>query len=187
MSHTRPYDDQMPEIVRNAAVARRKLPDGVCHPVRLTTRGLKQEEHYEYPWDRMKLGDYFLVPLRGRKTEALAVRFRQMAARKDWELSIVRVEHLGEPHLRVCLTVLDVSQYRGQKSDGRWLDQRKQRYQQNKNKPKCPPKLTIVPKHPLEEIRPEKVEAVAMDATLSSEYDREKIVRERLAALGISR
>lgn len=204
MKYSRPYDRFMSDVVRQSAMLRREAPDGVRHSLRVSTRGPSKEEHYEYPWAKMKLGDYFVVPLRGRRSDALAVRFRQAAAQRDWELAIARVDVDGEPHLRVCLTVVDVSKYKRPaqipQSDGKWLAQRKLRYQRKKaaapssssgrtsdfesgNGGSNPPEGTTIGDNIV--TFPEQ-QSVVEDESLSPNYDRGEVIKRRLAALGIS-
>ena len=192
----RPYDVAMSDELRAAVRERRKHPDGLMHPVKVEMRG--NTEIQAYPWDKMKLGDFFIVPLRGQKPGPLSVRFRQAAARRDWEITIVQVVYGTEPSLRVCLTLLDVSelkkkaqQHHGARgirySDGRWTETRKARYRRTKGQPK----LKVIAAPVVEEpvvvpivTEPEEL-PVEQDATLSPDYDRAQVLRERLAALGI--
>lgn len=192
MSHKRPYDVAMSPVLRDAVTARRAHPDGELLNLRFTQRGTTR--CYSYPWDTMKLGDFFLVPMKGQKYEALSVRFRQAAARRDWELTIVRVERDGEPHLRVCLTLVGVralkekaQHYHGVEgirfSDGKWSETRKRRYE-----PVGAPKRRGGPKVPLHLVDASGGTSPAhdgpVDATLSPDYDRAAILKQRLKAAG---
>jgi hypothetical protein len=90
--------------LRAAVRERRKNPDGrQLHPT-VTMRG--NTEVLSYPWAELKLGDFFFVPLRGQKPGPMSVRLRQVAARRDWELTIVQWKEGTEHGLRVCLTLL---------------------------------------------------------------------------------
>jgi hypothetical protein len=189
----RPYDIAMSDELRAAVMERRRNPDGRLLPTRVERRG--NTEIMAYPWADMKLGDFFFVPLRGQKPGPLSVRLRQAAARRDWELTIIQRNNGTEPSLRVCLTLLDVSDIKGKAqqyhdakritySDGKWSGTRKARYRRSQGTPKL--KVITMVEEPVitqpQQVEPEPVE---VDATLSSDYDRGRVIRERLAALGI--
>lgn len=191
------YDIALSDELRIAVRERRKNPDGQQLYPKITMRG--NTEVLSYPWAEMSLGDFFFVPLRGQKPGPMSVRLRQVAARKDWELTIVQWKDGTETVLRVCLTLFDVSEVKAKAqahhgargirySDGKWGATRKARYRRAKGTPKLcvvsSPVSRVEREAPPIVTEPEQ-QAVGVDASLSPEYDREKVVRERLAALGI--
>lgn len=211
--YERPYDVALPAELRQIVRSRRQYPDGQRLEPTITFRG--KTEIYAYPWARMGLGDWFFVPLRGTRKENLAVRFRQVAARKDWELTIVSCREGTEDGLRVSLTLHDVSLVKKKAqvhhgvdritySDGKWTGTRKARYKPNPKKSKpavvnlpflvadqtpIAAKVNIrrTPRTPTLHIVPEPEQLpVETDVSLSPGYDRDKVIRERLAKLGIS-
>jgi hypothetical protein len=155
-------------------------------------------EVLSYPWAELSLGDFFFVPLRGQKPGPMSVRLRQVAARRDWELTIVQWKEGTEHGLRVCLTLFDVSEVKAKAQhhhgarnirycDGKWSGTRKARYRRTKGQPKLRVVAAPVEAEPASEpviTEPER-QPVEIDATLSPEYDRGAVIRERLAALGI--
>lgn len=194
----RPYDVAMSPELRVAVRERRINPDGQLRPTKIEMRG--DTEILTYPWDQMKLGDFFYVPLRGRKAEPLSVRLRQAAARRDWELTIVQWKNGTEPVLRVCLTLLDVSAIKRKAQahhdargirfgDGKWSATRKARYRRAKGTPE----LRVVSSTVVEKVEeaapvvsePEQLD-LGEDLSLSPTYDRDAVVRQRLQSLGIS-
>lgn len=201
-ANERPYDIAMSDEARVAVRARRAFPSGRCLFPRVTMRGDTEVLHY--PWDEMALGDFFFVPLRGQKPGAMSIRLRQAAARRDWELTIVQWKEGSEHGLRVSLTLFDVSEYKAKAqhhhgaknirySDGKWSETRKARYRRHKGSPK----LRVV-KAPREKPHQERdsgpthqivtgpeQKPVEIDASLSPNYDRAAVIKERLAALGI--
>lgn len=202
MTHIRSYDIAMSDILRMAVVARRLNPDGELLEVGVKQVGTKRM--HSYPWERMKLGDFFFVPLNGNKYGALQVRFRQAAARRDWELAIVTVPHNGADHLRVCLTLTGVralkekaQQYHGipmSSSDGQWSKARKCRHQAGKVARRGRSKSTgarggarptEAPPGPPDTPGDAPPVHGEVDATLSPTYDREAVMRERLKQLGV--
>lgn len=103
----RPYDAAIPSVFLEAARRRRESPDGDPWPVkyRITPHG---DKIAIYPWDKMKAGDFFLVPLEGRSATVMRTRFKHVALRRDFEVTVVKW-NLGTarhyiPGLRVTLS-----------------------------------------------------------------------------------
>lgn len=106
---TRPYDKFIPSTLLSIVRRRRDSPNGYPHSVGKKKHG--NTEVYDFPWDRMELGDFFVVKTEGRK-KVLLTSFRQVAKRRDWELVVRDWKVDGEPGLRVTLTLMDVSIYK---------------------------------------------------------------------------
>lgn len=197
-SYTRPYDVAMAPDLRAAVKERRKNPDGKLLPVKVT--GGPDNERFEYPWAEMRLGDFFFVPLRGRAPDKVAVRFRQVAARRDWELSISTHDRDKEPCLRVVLSLLDVAAIKKRAqtlgtegiriSDGRWQRTRMLRYHEQKAAPakvqKSKLPKNVIPLHPKlvhASDQGSPAPELGVDATLSPDYNRDAIMADRIAKL----
>lgn len=190
MSHIRPYDIAMSNTLRDAVTQRRLHPDGELLRVGAIQRG--STRCYSYPWDWMKLGDFFFVPLRGQKYSAFNVRFRQVAARRDWELTVIQVERDGEIQVRVCLTYIGVRALKEKAQhhhgvdgirygDGQWLATRRRR-RESPSRPtraarptKTPPRLVEAPR----DTSPGR----DVGLTLLPDYDRDAIMAARIKAL----
>lgn len=106
---TRPYDKFLPSAALPLVRRRRDNPTGFIRDVGKKKHG--NTEVYDFPWDRMELGDFFVVKTEGRK-KVLLTSFRQVAKRRDWELVVRDWKVDGEPGLRVTLTLMDVSIYK---------------------------------------------------------------------------
>lgn len=197
----RPYDCAIPEELRAAVKSRRQSPEGRQLKIKIVRRG--NTEVFSYPWGEMQLGDFFFVPIRDNDPQKLKIRFRQVAARRDWELTCIKWLVGKKPMLRVCLSLLDVSETKRKAqqhhdvrhlrySDGQWSNTRKARYLRTKGTPKLKlisekvvmvdPKL--VREAVIDHFAPV-TEPASIDATLLPNYDRDQIVRDRLIALGI--
>lgn len=101
----RPYDPFLGTAAREKAVRCRISPDGLEVPVpRPSATGT-----IRYPWDALALGDYFLAPIGSRSPRAMIAGFRQAAARRDYEISVTRID---DPRaggvFRVCLSAIGV-------------------------------------------------------------------------------
>jgi len=199
---TRPYDLAMAPGFLEQVRQRRLNPTGELLDVRHTG---PTGQRLLYPWDQMKLGDFFFVPILGRRVAALQVRFRQVAARRDWELTVIRVNRNGQPHLRVCLTCVEVGalkkkakHYHGVTglpvSDGRWAAARALRWRRvvASSQPRLVPATPLPAPPPAAHDDPSPAhddvirDGVIRDATLSPDYDRAAVMRERLRALGVA-
>ncbi len=128
---TRPYDDFLPNLSK--VKERRRSPTGVRHEVPVVKRG--RQECFSYPWAKMELGDYFVVPIGTRSVHALRVSFHHAAARFDYEIAVRSVDDNGEPSMRVTVTVIGVSAAKRAAiavginvkiSDGRWKERKRQ-------------------------------------------------------------
>lgn len=129
------YDIAIPAPVLAQVMERRRCPTGFPHEVDIVLRG--DEEVYRYPFDKMELGDFFVVARRGRSEKSMRTIIKQAAARYDYELFIAPFQTPNGPGFRVCLTIIGVTKYKtryeqmtGNKvhiSDGRWKSTRKQR------------------------------------------------------------
>lgn len=96
--NTKPWDCAIPEATLALVKDRRLAPDGNEWQVGTVLRD--GVEVLSYPWKDMKVGDYFIAPIRGSKG-AMLTTFRQTAARYNWEISISNWEVDGHPYLRV--------------------------------------------------------------------------------------
>ena len=103
----RPYDRFMGSRALKKAHKLRINPDGACHSVKWKT--ISTGIIPIYPWKKMLLGDYFLVPIRDKSTSSMKVAMLQAAARYDYELSVVRAfDSKKVPCLRVTLSAIGV-------------------------------------------------------------------------------
>lgn len=191
----RPYDVAMDDSFRFLTHKRRENPDGVERQVTRARRsGVTINK---YPWDEMLLGDYFYVHLGNNRREAFDVRIRQVALRRNWEITTKAWEMAdGSPGVRVALTCLDVDKlkmkakvHHGKEikvTDGKWSETRKARYRAKRALPTPRPgKLIKKPAAPQETALPVDV-AIATappDPTGLPGYDRAAVMRERLAKL----
>lgn len=127
-SFNRPYDVAIPSSVLKLVRERRKHPTGERRPVRLSPTG-----NLSYPYDKLKLGDFFITPIGGRSVKSMLIQFYQAAARRDWEIVVAPVFDRGKPAIRVTLTIAGVAAFkhaaelRGDTtirnwSDGKWTD-----------------------------------------------------------------
>lgn len=140
---SRPYDDFIPAPMLERIKQRRFSPDGIQHRVKKTLRAGKLVN--DYPWKRMELGDFFIVPIDGRSKKAMRVAFQQGAARHDLEISVKEwTLPDGSLAYRVTVVIIQVSRYKLAAvkagisgigfSDGRWRGRKKKWAQQKYNK-----------------------------------------------------
>lgn len=141
---SRPYDVAIPAPLLAKIEARRFSPDGLMHNVPVTKRGGKRA--YKYPFRKMELGDFFIVPLDGRSEGSMRTAFYQAAARLDLEIAIKpwKLEG-GVPGLRVTVVIIGVNGYKrkaedfgvkSRYSDGKWKARR--RVWERDNRPSRP-------------------------------------------------
>lgn len=194
---SRLYDAAMDKRLLAATRARRECPDGRELRVETAVRGKTRVSLY--PWDKMQLGDFFIVPTMGRPRTHFDVRFRQAANRRDWELTITPwgIGSNKTPGLRVALTCIGITElkrkaqhHHGIKgirySDGRWPAARAARFQRQQRlrdnpPPKLPDRVVLKDDPPL---AVDAAIAVAeTDPTADPGYNRAAILRERLAKL----
>lgn len=116
---------------------RRNSPDGLVHEVKTITRAGRQV--YDYPWKKMELGDFFIVPVGHRSKNALRVAFQHGAARHDLEISVKEwTMPDGSLAYRVTVVIIQVSRYKMEAvkrgisgvgfSDGRWKARKRKWY-----------------------------------------------------------
>lgn len=131
---TRFYDDAISAPLLKQIVERRASPTGIEHKVPVVMRG--SEDVFQYPYAQMELGDFFIVPTRGRSEKSMRTAFKQAAARYDYELVVAPWPMKnGDPGLRVCLTAIGIVKFKvkwekdsGKQvtvSDGRWKGRRR--------------------------------------------------------------
>lgn len=107
----RPYDDHIPAPELKAIQGRRFSPTGVMQKISKVSRG--GIAVWSYPWNKLELGDFFIAPIEERSETAMRVAFHQMAAKRDWEISLAKITvGQGEPALRVTLTIINVTRYK---------------------------------------------------------------------------
>lgn len=159
-NRSRPYDDYIPMPVLRKIKERRRSPDGVLHEVKEITRAGRRV--YDYPWKKMELGDFFIVPIGHRSERALRVAFAQGAARNDYEIAVTKWRMPdGGPGLRVCVVIINVSTYKHLAlskgatgisfSDGRWRARKKEWAKSKRaegHRPATPPPAKTKAKQP---------------------------------------
>lgn len=132
---------------------RRHSPDGLMHEVKTITRAGRRV--YNYPWSKMELGDFFIVPIENRSRNALRVAFQHGAARHDLEIAVKEwTLPDGSPAYRVTVVIIQVSRYKlaainkgvpGIRiSDGRWKA-RKRKWYRERSKDAKPARRTPPP------------------------------------------
>lgn len=144
---SRPYDDFIPLPLLRDIQKRRQSPDGVLHQLKTTKRAGRVV--YAYPWSKMELGDFFIVPIGNRSKKAVRIAFYQAAARHDLEISVKEwTMPDGSPGYRVGVTIIGVNKYRLKAvskgidikvSDGRWRERKKRWEQNQRGQPKQKP------------------------------------------------
>lgn len=143
---SRPYDVVIPAPLLSEVVERRRSPTGKQHLVREIKRA--GVVSYAYPWDKMELGDFFVVAIGSRSPKALRVAFAHAAARHDFELAVTPwTMQDGQPGFRVCVVIIGVTPWKlkaegkGVKgirfSDGRWRGRKRQWEKDHRNKGKA--------------------------------------------------
>lgn len=151
---SRPYDILIPAPILDRIKDRRHSPDGVVHEVKTVVRAGRRV--YNYPWSKMELGDFFIVPIGGRSKKAMRVAFQQAAARHDMEIAVKEVVLPdGSPAYRVTVVIIQVSRYKLAAveegitgvglSDGRWKS-RKRRWARQKYSTKSSESSSLSPK-----------------------------------------
>lgn len=130
----RPYDDAMSTDLLEQVRERRQNPDGVERRVKMIRTN--QGTSYQYPWDELLLGDYFVVPLGHNHVSGMRTRFKQVALRRDFEITVTQwdIVKRGQrtPALRVALTYNGSVKALKEKAgvpvtDGRWTETRRER------------------------------------------------------------
>ena len=107
----RPYDVVIPAPELIKVQERRRSPSGFRHTVNKTRRGGQQVN--VYPWSKMELGDFFIVPIGGRSRGSMRVGFHHAAARYDYEIAVTdwKMED-GSPGFRVAIIIIGVNRYK---------------------------------------------------------------------------
>jgi hypothetical protein len=130
----RPYDRAFSPELLDQVKRRRLNPDGVERHV----KRVRGRDGYvnRYPWDEMLLGDYFYADLDGNHFSGMRTRFKQVALRRDFEVTCARWD-LGShanprPAIRVCLSYTGSVRALKEKAgirvtDGRWTKTRRDR------------------------------------------------------------
>lgn len=103
-NYNRIYDRHMPVKVRDIVRERRKSPDGVERKIR--AKDTPHGRMYNYPWDQMKLGDFFIAPCTEKNITYRINGFHAAARRRDWEITCKRIT---DNKVRVALTYIGVS------------------------------------------------------------------------------
>lgn len=140
---SRPYDDFIPAPLLAKIKLRRHSPDGLVHEVKEITRAGRRV--YDYPWKKMELGDFFIVPIGDRSEKALRVAFAHGAARHDLEIAVTKWRLPDDEWgFRVAVVIIGVSQYKHlalnagisgiRISDGRWTARRRRWETENRTK-----------------------------------------------------
>jgi hypothetical protein len=137
---SRPYDDFIPAPTLERIKQRRFSPDGLVHEVKTIVRAGRRV--YNYPWKKMELGDFFIVPVEHRSKNALRVAFQQGAARHDLEIAVKEwTLPDGALAYRVTVVIIQVSRYKLEAanrgitgigfSDGRWRARKRKWYKEH--------------------------------------------------------
>lgn len=116
----RPYDITIPAPELAKLLERRRSPDGLRHQITETRRG--GQRAYVYPWEKMELGDFFIVPIGSRSKHSMRISFHQAAARHDFEIAVTDwTMEDGSPGFRVAVTMIGVT--RAKQALDRLLDE----------------------------------------------------------------
>lgn len=151
---SRPYDDFIPMPILRIIKQRRHSPDGLVHEVKTISRAGRRV--YNYPWKKMELGDFFIVPVGDRSPRSMIVAFYQGAARHDLEIAVKEwTLPDGSPAFRVTVVIIQVSRYKliaASKgisgvnfSDGRWRERKKKWEKNQRGRPSQPAVRTSAP------------------------------------------